>query len=50
MTYCRRAPKLIAKHTIDADFSELSVMYDEGAFDDIAKIFDIDSLLFDEVL
>uniref|UniRef100_A0A0N5AAX4 Ricin B-type lectin domain-containing protein n=1 Tax=Syphacia muris TaxID=451379 RepID=A0A0N5AAX4_9BILA len=39
MNYTRLAPGLKAKHTVNADFSPLTVMYDEGAFDDIMDFF-----------
>lgn len=49
MTYCRRAPKLVAKHTLNAEFSELTVMYDEGAFDDVTHFLGSSGPLFEGV-
>uniref|UniRef100_A0A915Q7J7 Vacuolar protein sorting-associated protein 13 VPS13 adaptor binding domain-containing protein n=1 Tax=Setaria digitata TaxID=48799 RepID=A0A915Q7J7_9BILA len=37
--YHRRAPKLTVTHTLDIRCSELSVLYNEGAFDDLANFF-----------
>lgn len=48
MMYRRRAPKMLAKHTVSAKFSELSVMYDEGAFDDIGNLFNTEAIVFEK--
>nr|CDP97328.1 Bm2386 [Brugia malayi] len=37
--YHRRAPKMTVTHTLDVKCSELSVLYNEGAFDDLATFF-----------
>ncbi|VDK63042.1 unnamed protein product [Onchocerca ochengi] len=39
LVYHRRAPKMVVTHTLDIRCSELSVLYNEGAFDDLATFF-----------
>uniref|UniRef100_A0A1I8EVF2 Ricin B-type lectin domain-containing protein n=1 Tax=Wuchereria bancrofti TaxID=6293 RepID=A0A1I8EVF2_WUCBA len=39
LAYHRRAPKMTVTHTLDVKCSELSVLYNEGAFDDLATFF-----------
>ncbi|KAL3994358.1 hypothetical protein ACH3XW_21415 [Acanthocheilonema viteae] len=39
LSYHRRAPKMVVTHTLDVRCSELSVLYNEGAFDDLATFF-----------
>ncbi|CAG9534944.1 unnamed protein product [Cercopithifilaria johnstoni] len=39
LTYHRRAPKMVVTHTLDIRCSELSVLYNEDAFDDLATFF-----------
>ncbi|TKR63463.1 hypothetical protein L596_027292 [Steinernema carpocapsae] len=48
MIYRRRAPKLIARHTLEATFSSVSVMYDEDALDGLTSLFDVDSAFADQ--
>ncbi|KAK0393450.1 hypothetical protein QR680_000217 [Steinernema hermaphroditum] len=47
MVYRRRAPKLIARHTLEATFSSMSVMYDEDALEGLASLFDMESAFVD---
>uniref|UniRef100_A0A1I7VNQ7 Ricin B-type lectin domain-containing protein n=1 Tax=Loa loa TaxID=7209 RepID=A0A1I7VNQ7_LOALO len=39
LAYHRRAPKMVVTHTLDIKCSELSVLYNEDAFDDLATFF-----------
>ncbi|TKR64371.1 hypothetical protein L596_024918 [Steinernema carpocapsae] len=48
MIYRRRAPKLIARHTLEVTFSSVSVMYDEDALDGLTSLFDMDSAFADQ--
>ncbi|MCP9261504.1 hypothetical protein DINM_004861 [Dirofilaria immitis] len=39
LAYHRRAPKMVVTHTLDIRCSELSVLYNEDAFDDLGTFF-----------
>lgn len=49
MRYRRHAPMLLVRHTVDADLSAISVMYDEGAFDGLSNFFDTSAATFNQV-
>ncbi|VDK48292.1 unnamed protein product [Anisakis simplex] len=48
MRYRRHAPKLVVKHTLEANFSALSLMYEAGAFDGLSNFFNTDTVIFDQ--
>uniref|UniRef100_A0A915ASC0 Vacuolar protein sorting-associated protein 13D n=5 Tax=Parascaris univalens TaxID=6257 RepID=A0A915ASC0_PARUN len=48
MRYRRHAPMLLVRHTVDADLSAISVMYDEGAFDGLSNFFDTNAATFNQ--
>uniref|UniRef100_A0A914XD20 Vacuolar protein sorting 13D n=1 Tax=Plectus sambesii TaxID=2011161 RepID=A0A914XD20_9BILA len=48
MVYERRAPRLVARHTLDAEFSPITIMYHEDAPVGLSNLFETDIQLLEE--
>ena len=48
LVYCRRAPRILVRHTLEAKLCPIMIMYDEAAFDGLAALFDSDYVTDDD--